>query len=286
MVKSPATYDQQLAKLIEHGCIVEDPQYAQEVLSRVGYYRFLAYFLPFTGADKRYAPNTKFETVYRIYEFDRKLRQLLFSAVEEVEINLWSQLSYFHAHKYGSLGYMDAVNFNAKHNHARFMEAVKREIDNNKQVLFVRHHMQKYNGEFPLWVVTELFTFGMLSYFFSDLQIQDQKLLAKELYSTTYTNVTSWLRCCTDLRNICAHYGRLYYRVFSAIPANIPSSDPKAARRLYTSLLALKELYPDRAKWVSHIVIPLRALIEEYQEDITLWHIGFPTNWENQLSSF
>ena len=76
--------------------------------------------------------------------------------------------------------------------------------------------MKKYDGHFPLWVAVELFSFGMLSRFYSDMKTEDKKQLARRLYGTVPKNVSSWLRCCTDLRNICAHYGRLYYRIFSS----------------------------------------------------------------------
>lgn len=47
-----------------------------------------------------------FDRVLSIYEFDRKLHGILFSALEETEIFIRSKIAYFHAHKYGALGYM------------------------------------------------------------------------------------------------------------------------------------------------------------------------------------
>jgi abortive infection bacteriophage resistance protein len=82
--------------------------------------------------------------------------------------------------------------------------------------------IENYGGQFPVWVITELFTFGMLSYFYGDLPTPDQKQIAKDVFGAIPKNLVSWLRCCTDLRNICAHYGRLYFRIFTAIPANLP----------------------------------------------------------------
>jgi hypothetical protein len=35
--------------------------------------------------------------------------------------------------------------------------------------------LDNYGGQFPVWVITELFTFGMLSYFYGDLPTPDQK---------------------------------------------------------------------------------------------------------------
>ena len=126
----------------------------------------------------------------------------------------------------------------------------------------------------------ELFTFGMVSYFYADMPAKDKKFISRELYSTHPKNVESWLYCCTVLRNICAHYGRLYYRVFTSVPANISGLDKNSERRLFGALMALCKLYPDEKKWNTEIVTALTALIEESQNEVNLWHIGFPKDWE------
>jgi abortive infection bacteriophage resistance protein len=160
---------------------------------------------------------------------------------------------------------------------------IETEVQNNQKVLFVWHHLAKYGGRFPVWVITELFTFWMLSYFYSDMPKADQKHLAKELFQTIPKNLISWLRCCTDLRNICAHYGRLYFRVFTAIPANLSGLEKKAERRLFGAVLALKALYPDASKWNDEIFPALRALVESYSRVIHLDHIGFSADWKGRL---
>lgn len=227
-----------------------------------------------------YLPGTDFN---KIYEFNRKIRNLLFAAIEEVEIYLRSQFAYFHAHKYGVTGYLIASNFNTKHQHNKFQKLIETEIQNNKKVLFVQHHITNYGGKFPIWVITELFTFGMLSYFYNDMPLTDQKHLAKELFQTIPKNLISWLRCCTDLRNICAHYGRLYYRIFTAIPANLPGLEKSTERRLYGAILALKALYSDIAKWNEEILGGIKKIMGLYSSVINLEHIGFPADWEAKL---
>jgi abortive infection bacteriophage resistance protein len=282
-LKSPTTYNQQLEKLRSRGCQVSDIPLCEEILSRINYYRLSAYFLPFKKADGNYVPGTEFNTVYQIYEFDRKLRNLLFAAIEEVEIYLRTKFAYYHAHKYGALGYMDAGNYNRRHRHDRFMGLVQTEINNNKKGLFVQHHITNYGGQFPVWVITELFTFGMLSYFYGDLPSPDQKWIAKTVFGTIPKNLVSWLRCCTDLRNICAHYGRLYFRLFAAVPANLPGLEKTAERRLFGALLALKALYPDMGKWNTEIRPALCSLIKSYSQAIRLDHIGFPVDWSSKI---
>lgn len=282
-VKPATTFDEQLELLKKRNCLIVDPVFCKEVLKKVNYYRFSAYFLPFRLEDGTYREGTSFQRVYRIYEFDRKMRRILFSAIEQVEIYLRTQLAYYHSHKYGPLGYMDAANYHKKHNHERFKQFFFDEVKHSKNVLFVKHHCEKYDGNFPIWVATELFSFGMLSYFYGDMKTSDKKALAKELYDTTYRNLDSWLRCCTDLRNICAHYGRLYYRIFTAIPATPEGFTITLGRRLFDNIEMLKFLYPDRNIWNSEVVTAITTLIEEYHGDIELNHIGFPADWEDYI---
>ena len=177
-VKPHLSYEGQIDKLCKKGCIIDDDSFCRDVLVNVGYYRLSAYFLPFKNADGNYIDNLSFERVYRVYEFDRKLRNLLFSAIEVIEVSLRTKLAHFHSEKYGPLGYLSTSSFNAKHNADKFHQNIKREIENNKKVLFVKHHIDNYDGQFPLWVISELFTFGMLSYFYNDLITADKKAFA------------------------------------------------------------------------------------------------------------
>lgn len=205
-IKQPTSIDEQISILEQHGCVVSNASMAKAFLSTVSYYRFSAYFLPFKQPDGSYEPGTTFEKVLRLYDFDRKLRGLLFSAIECIEVALRARLSHLHGMKYGALGYLASANFNSRHDADKFQSNLQREISSNHKVPFVKHHLENYNGHFPIWVISELFTFGMLSYFYSDMLTKDKKEIARQ-YNTNHKVLGSWLRCCTDARNICAHYG-------------------------------------------------------------------------------
>ncbi len=277
-VKNPATYSELVEKIKSRGFIVDDENACKNILSSVGYYRLSAYFLPFKNTDGTFQKDISFNRIYNIYEFDRKLRNLIFGAIEVIEVYLRTSLSDFHSGKYGSLGYLDENSFNSRHDSEKFKEKIDREIENNKKVLFVKHHIENYDGQFPLWVISELFTFGTLSYFYTDLTTADKKLFA----GNDYKNIVSWLRCCTDLRNICAHYGRLYYRIFTAMPSGFQIKDNEK-RRFWGALLSVKELYPSADKWNTEFLPALYALFEEYEDDISLYHLAFPQDWKDQL---
>ena len=106
-VKPYLSYEGQINKLREKGCIIDDDSFCRDILVNIGYYRLSAYFLPFKSFDGTYMNNLSFERVYRVYEFDRKLRNLLFSAIEVIEVSLRTRLAHFHSEKYGPLGYRE-----------------------------------------------------------------------------------------------------------------------------------------------------------------------------------
>jgi abortive infection bacteriophage resistance protein len=277
-VKQHLTYKEQIEKLQSRGCVISDAAACESILRNIGYYRLSAYFLPFKKDDDCYEDDLSFDKVYHIYEFDRKLRNLLLAPIEVIEVSLRARLAYFHSQKYGPLGYLDTASFNDKHDAEKFKKNIDREIENNKKVLFVKHHIENYDGQFPLWVICELFTFGMISYFYNDLTTADKK----EFAGAEYNEMVSWLRCCTDIRNICAHYGRLYFRIFSAMPSGFSISAP-VKRRLWGAMLSVKALYPSAEKWNSEFMPEIEALFEEYKDDINLYHLAFPNDWAAQL---
>lgn len=133
-VKKFSTYDELLNKLRDRGCIINNASACIEVLKNIGYYRLSAYFYPFMQEDKTFVEKLSFDKVYRIYEFDRKLRNLLLTALEVIEISLRARLAHFHSEKYGPQGYLNASNFNKKHQSAVFTGKINIAISNNKRL--------------------------------------------------------------------------------------------------------------------------------------------------------
>lgn len=284
-VKEPITFEAQLQKLKERGCIVEDEQKAIEVLKNINYYRLTAYFLSFKKDEKTYFEGTTFENVYHIYEFDRKLRNLIFSALEEVEILLRTRLSYYFSHKYGALGYLDKSHFGNNFDEERFEDLRRELIKHNNSKPFVQHHIKHYDGNFPLWVLVELMSFGNLSLFYADMLRADKKAFAKEVFGTYDNNLESWLICLTDLRNSCAHYARLYNTKMRAEPRTPNGYTNKFGKTVFDYIQVLKLMYPNKDKWRTIFVSKLVSLLQEYNEYINLDHIGFPDNWETILNN-
>ena len=239
---------------------------------------------------------TTLERISGIYEFDKRLTVMLCGLIEEIEVFIKTQIAYYHSLTYGALGYLDSNNFlpTKADKHKDLIDLFNREIQNNSDTLFVKHHNKNYNGQFPLWVAVELFTLGNISQFYSQMTAADKKAVSKNIteltgYQYQYKQLESLLFCLTHLRNKCAHFTRLYYHKFGTIP-NFPKYVTKEINissnniRIYQYLFILKILTPVPERW-NNFVTELEALIDNYSQQINLNHIGFPDNWKSELLS-
>ena len=284
-MRKAATYEQQVEMIRDKGFIVYDDEINDCIsfLKKVNYYRFSSYFLPFMKEDKSFVRGVSFFRLQRIYEFDSRLRSLIFEIIEDVEVYLRTQLAYYISQKYGAFGHLGDAMYSQKHNAQSFQSRVRRCVEKNKNSPIIQQSQTKNDGRIPIWIIIEFFSMGMLSYLYGDMKALDQKKLAKSLYGTGVKQLESWLHCLTDLRNRCAHYLRLYYWSFASMP-RMPRDCPlESDRRLFSQLFVLKLLYPDRREWNFKMMAVLKPLIEEYENDILLEHIGFPDDWEDML---
>jgi len=281
--KSPTTYQEQIEILRKRGCEIINESSAIAFLKRVNYYRFTGYLVAYKQPDGMYNDDLTFERVASICVFDHEIRALILKAVGGIEILVKSIIAYHHGHEYGALGYINADNFNEKHDHERFIEKFNGVIQNNINSLFVRHHIKQYGGKFPIWTATELFTMSMTSIFYADLKTTDKKVIATE-FNTDYPHLESWLHSASVLRNICAHHNRLYNIRFHQnpkLPRTYINHIGVGVYSLFKQLCVLKLLHSNlRDEWNNAFILPLSALIEKYTNDINVETMGFPNTWE------
>lgn len=104
ITKKFATFEEQLKIIENKGFKISDREECLNFLKSVNYYDISAYFLPFRNSDHTIQKGIDFKRIYKTYEFDRKIRSLIFFVIEEIELYLRVQLSYYHAEKYGAMG--------------------------------------------------------------------------------------------------------------------------------------------------------------------------------------
>ena len=187
--------------------------------------------------------------------------------------------------KYGIFGYKCADNFRNPEYHKKFLNDIDTEIKRNKKAAFVRNFQENYEGgELPFYALIELFSFGTLSKFFKNMKNEDKKEIAKS-YKVNYTYLESWFEHLAFVRNICAHYGRLYNSNLTITPVLYKEYKTMgvSSLRVFATLVCLKHLLPNDEHWHKFIV-KVSLLLEDFS-CVNPAFLGFPNgNWEKILS--
>lgn len=288
-IKPPLTFEEQANLLINRGLEVANPESLLIHLNNVSYYRLSAYWYPYRQLDDTLKSGTTFEMIWRRYTFDRQLRLLVMDAIERVEIAFRTQLTNIFTLKYGAFGHLNPANL-PKIGSARWNDLIQKIRDEalHSQERFVEHYRQKYKEEadLPLWMAVELMTFGMLFTFFRGTESAIKRKVAA-IYGISAEVLDSWLHCLNQIRNICAHHGRLWNRALGIKPA-IPrlNKHPEWHRpvevgneRLFAVLTLLRYLIAHTAP-MSRWPVRVKKLLADYS-DIPLAPMGYPRDWKD-----
>lgn len=283
-LKPPATFEEQIQILKSRGLMIEDEDFAIRTLKKINYYRLSAYGLSLKQ-NNQYHRGVTFTQIYALYEFDHRFRYLIMEMTEQVEIAFRTHISYHIAHSYGALGHLEAVHFENPVYHNAYLFELDKEVRRSQEI-FIKHHFERYEGKIPIWVAIEVLSFGSLSKLFSNMKSKDKNHIARNNYRAPTIYLESWLKCLSYVRNICAHYGRLYNRPLTSKPRLDQKSKKLGIQqdKIFAHIYILKELIPDQGRW-KDFVTRLEALFTGYQHVLELDRIGFPEDWEAILIS-
>ncbi|MGN1419619.1 MAG: Abi family protein [Acutalibacteraceae bacterium] len=292
-LKEPLTYEQQIDRLQNfHNLIINNEEEAKNILQKVNYYRLSAYGIGLKKSknSEEYVDGTTLEDLYRLYKFDSRFRNILIHIIEQLEIQLRSQISYHIAIQYGAEGYMNKEIFQKKYNknneeiYENIIKSFRQECEHQKNTPFVKHHRIKYDNHFPIWVAVELLTFGNLSSLYSIMKNEDKQSLAK-LYHTKPAYLNGWILALVEIRNICAHYGRIYNMPLKQSPylyseyARYKNSEIK---KIFPVVITIRRMLNNNELWKSFFA-EMTALFDEYSDVINLSFVGFPKDWKEVL---
>jgi len=280
----PMTIDEQVENLKSIGLIVEDEEYAKKILNDISYFRLVkAYSLNLKPKNGHYNNKTTFKELVDLYLFNANFRQIIFPEIEQIEINVRCRLANYFADQYGVLGYLDAKNFADEEYHKEFLSDIEEEIRRNSKAPFVRNFRENYEGgNLPIYALVEVFSFGTLSKFYKNMHNKDKKAVAKT-FGVGYTYIESWLESISYVRNICAHYGRLYNAKMSKTPMLYKEYTQAGIgnNRIYGVLLCMKHLLKNDTHW-NLFVDKIDMLFDKY-ERVQTSTMGFPENWKDML---
>jgi abortive infection bacteriophage resistance protein len=293
--KIATTIEDQIAKLQARGLQINDLSQARHFLSNISYYRLEGYWWPMQ-ADKVkhiFKPNSRFEDVIALYNFDRELRLLIFDVIERIEIGFRTKVIYHLSHELSPWWFESEANFKNQVAHTQSLILIDRELQQSRDI-FITQHYTTYHTDTrrpPSWKTFEVVSFGTLSKLYSNLQpgIKAKDQIAKELNLVNHTYPPSWLQTIAQIRNICAHHGRLWNKnlpgrpkLLSKPPApwleNTPSV--KEHHMLYIHVCCMKYLL-DVISPGHHLTPRLADLLKKYPS-VDLNALGFPTTWQTE----
>lgn len=289
--KKPLGIQDQIARLKSLGLIISDNSFAEKVLAEVSYFRFASYLRPLEE-DKlthKFKPSSTFENAVALYEFDNSLRQLLFAAIQRIEVALRSKIIHYFSIKHGAFWFMQIDLGESEHRFLENLNAIDHEVQRSKED-FVKAHFKNYDKpEFPpAWKTLELVSFGTLSklyYNFSDNKTK--KDIAREFNLPQHEVLESWMRSLASLRNCCAHHSRIWNRHFNAVPQmNMSLRGPWITdlnidfNRLYAALCVVVYLLVAINRG-DIFKTQFNNLLNQYTM-VDVAPMGFPENWRNE----
>lgn len=287
-VKPARSYAEQARRLTDaHNLVVRDEKQAQHIFSTVNYYRLTTYGKHLRRPDdpERFIDGVTLDTLYALYRFDMGLRHQLWPVLEFFEVQLRAKISYQLAIAYGSLGYLNADNFRPDRQsqgwHRDLQNKFRTEVRRQNDLSFVRHHKTKYGGKFPIWAAMELYSFGMTAQLYKIMREEDQRAVSRD-YALAPEALTALIDSAIDVRNICAHYGRLYNQVLEDQPHLRDEDCLYASEKLFPVVLGLKAVAGREPIWREMLEGLARLCLQYPEADLGL--CGFPPDWMEILS--
>ena len=280
----PMSIEEQIENLKSLGLIVNDDEYVKKILNDISYFRLIkAYSLGYKPKNGKYNNDVTFEQIVELYLFNANFRQITFAEIEKIEVNVRCRVANYFAETYGVLGYLESTNFVNEEYHNVFLVDIEEEVRRNSKAPFVRNFKNNYeDGNLPIYALVEVFSFGALSKFYKNMKNKDKKAVAKS-FGIGYTFLESWLESISYVRNICAHYGRLYNAKLSKTPILYKEYSQAGIgnNRMFGVLLCMKQILKNDKHWELY-VSEIETLIDKY-EMVDISTMGFPTNWKELL---
>jgi abortive infection bacteriophage resistance protein len=306
MEKTFKTLDEQITILQEKGLIIDDINYTKDVLLRENYFFIMGYRHLFFKSEKErvFIPNTNFNELYALFNFDRQVRNILFKNILIVENNAKSIFSYQMSKNYGykEKDYLNPKNFSRDPIKRRqvndLLKKMQRQIRiNGGQHSATMHYISHY-GYIPLWIVVKVLSFGIVSELFTILKPNDQQDIAA-IYHISADDLMLYLPIVANYRNLCAHEDILYdHRSQKIIPdndyhnyLNIPKMDGEyiyGKDDLFALIIILKRLLREEdfhllIQEISYELDILNGKLKSITVDKVMDAMGFPQNYKNML---
>lgn len=299
------TYDMQLDNLTsKKGLIIHDFSFALSKLENIGYYTLIDGYknLFYNPMTRQYESGTTFNDIVALYDFDQKLRILLFQYICIIEQHLRSMISYHFCETYTEhqSAYLNPNNYNNIPKNRigiqKLLHILSNEANVNIEHPYIVYQRNTYRNV-PLWVVLNTLTLGQTSKMYSYLTSSLQSKISGNLDCVNEKELGQYLKVLTVFRNVCAHNERLFsFRSRFEIPDTklhkkllIPQNGNHYAygkSDLFSIIITFRHLLTseDFSKFKRAFSVLLTNFEKESspaKKDKLLSAMGVPNNWKS-----
>ena len=289
--KQPISIADQISILKSRGLMFDNEQEAVEYLKIISYFRLASYWKPMESDKLKhiFKPNSKFENVVTLYNFDKELRTLIFSAIQSIEIALRTKIIQIVSSNYGAFWFTEKSLFTNTTIFSKCLLNIEEELKRSKEDFLIEHFAKYDNPPYPpAWKTLEVSSFGTLSKLYCNLADNNlKKQIARELGLPQHLYLESWIKSLSVLRNCIAHHARIWNRKYPwkpQIPPKLQSpwiqNSTISHEKLYAQLCCigylLNAIHPN-----NNFKQQLKTLLSKYSI-VDISAMGFPKLWYNE----
>jgi abortive infection bacteriophage resistance protein len=216
------TLDEQIEILRSRNLTIANEDKAKDFLLHNNYYRISGFSLTLRKNDI-FDKSATFQNIIDIYNFDFELRHIILQYIEIIEIQIKSIYAYEFTKIHGPTGYLNDELFTDKNQHRKII-AKANKLKNKRlpHEAYLKHFINDLHQDIPLWAFVDLLTISDISFFYSISEQQIKEIIANLFgLKTKKASIIlgKYMHSMTLIRNLCAHGGRLYNRIFEQKPS-------------------------------------------------------------------
>lgn len=270
-----------IAFLKSAGLKFDNEEKAASYAHNIGYFRLSVYMIPFLAEPKsalRFKEGTTFEQILRVYDFDKKLRLLLFNEIEKIEIAFRNAILYTMQRLTNNPFWLtnpDIVGHET-------LDYIKKEYNRSSEDFIVHFRKDLKMPSAPAFTIAEILSFGTMTWIYRSLPFKFRKDVARKFHLNAPV-LESWMNLVVLTRNACCHHGRLWNKTNNILTLSMDSmwrpwiSPDTDKRRIYYNICVVKYLL-DVISPANDFKEHLLRLLNLFPE-IDLKVMGFPPFW-------
>lgn len=289
--KPALTPQQILVKLKAQGLIVPNDALAQQYLTYISHYRLKGYWYQLIDPNtNQFRPNTTFAEVIQRYDFDRELRQIIFTAIERLEIALRTVICNFLSREYADPHWylnVDIFKPTRKIGYGDIIRKMESEVAQSHKKTFISAYYDIYDEPHlpPSWAMSECVTMGIWSKIYQILKNNsDQKQIAQKFRISNEEAFQSWIHAVSVMRNMAAHHSRFFHNGLDVKPINnhLDHMTFINTGNIYAGIAVINILL-SAAHFNSELKQSLIELEQKYGSPY-MHVLGFPNGWKTDAN--